>query len=129
LNLSYGIPAGAVRAVHLVQDQSVPSGQPVTLVEVLIDDVGGQTWLRFRFVAPQIARNTGTITFEAAAADMAHLCDQVAVPYIAEYDLTGDIVVISMSDRPVDFGAFDQDATQFFEAYRLEGDACVWEAL
>ena len=37
----------------------VPSGQPVDLQEVLVDQMGDETWLRFRFIAPQIARNGG----------------------------------------------------------------------
>ena len=30
--------------------------------------------------------------------------------------------------RAVPFGEAAPDATQFFEAYRVEGDACIWEA-
>ena len=37
-------------------------------------------------------------------------------------------VVISISDRPVDFGETDLEATQIFEAYRREGAECVWES-
>jgi Family of unknown function (DUF6497) len=32
-----------------------------------------------------------------------------------------------MSDRVVPFGQTDPEATQFFEAYSLQGDTCVWE--
>ncbi|MBY6138851.1 hypothetical protein KUV26_05315 [Leisingera daeponensis] len=110
---------------------SVPSGQAVTLAEVLLDDAPGQpgkTWARFRFLAPQIARGTGSVTYEAAAPDMDHLCDTLALPYLAEHGLEAARVVISLSDRAVPFGAQDPEATQFFEAYRPEGAACTWEA-
>ncbi|WP_334312507.1 DUF6497 family protein [Leisingera sp. SS27] len=109
----------------------VPSGQPVTLSEVLLDDAPGQpgeTWARFRFLAPQIARGTGTVSYEAAAPDMDHLCGSIALPYLAEHGLSAARVVISLSDRMVPFGAQDPEATQFFEAYRPEGAACMWEA-
>ena len=105
----------------------VPSGQPITLLEVLVDDLGHEVWLRFRFIAPQIARAGGSVTYETAEPDMQHLCDTLALPYIAEYDLTGQMIVISLADRITEFGAADPDATQFFEAYRVQDNACIWE--
>ncbi|WP_342586054.1 DUF6497 family protein [Leisingera sp. ANG-M1] len=107
---------------------AVPSGQPVTLSEVLLDDAPGQTWARFRFVAPEIARETGTVSYEAAAPDMDHLCKTLVLPYLAEHGLEPARVVISLSDRVLPFGAQDPAATQFFEAYRLENASCMWEA-
>lgn len=110
---------------------AVPSGQTVTLAEVLLDDAPGQpgqTWARFRFLAPQIARGTGTVSYETAAPDMDHLCGAIALPYLAEHGLAPARVVISLSDRMVPFGAQDPAATQYFEAYRPEGAACMWEA-
>jgi len=106
---------------------TVPSGQGVTLHEVLVDDNPGETWLRFRFVAPGIARNGGTISYDIASTDMDHLCDTVSVPYLAEFGLSPARIVVSLSDRKVPFGSTDPDATQYFEAYRPENGACIWE--
>lgn len=108
----------------------VPSGQPVTLQDVVLNAPGaaGLT-ARFRFVAPQIARFGGTIDFETAAADMDHLCATYALPRIDT--ITGPRpaeVVISLSDRPVEFGVITPEATQFFEAYSIQDGTCVWEA-
>lgn len=107
----------------------VPSGQPVDLQEVLIDEVGTETWLRFRFVAPQISRENNGVDYETSALDMGHLCEALALPYIDEYVLNGDVIVISLADRPTEFGASDPDATQFFEAYRVQDNTCIWEGL
>tara|TARA_R110002072_G_scaffold40393_7_gene114580 strand:- start:530 stop:910 length:381 start_codon:yes stop_codon:yes gene_type:complete len=107
----------------------VPSGQPIELQEVLIDEVGGEVWLRFRFIAPEIARDGGSINNEVAAPDMMHLCATLALPYIAQYDLNGQIIVVSLADRITEFGVQDPDATQFFEAFRADGDTCIWEGL
>ena len=107
----------------------VPSGQPVELQEVLVDEIGSETWLRFRLVAPEIAREAGGIDYETAANDMAHLCDNLALPYIDQYALTGDVIVISLSDRVTEFGVPDREATQFFEAYRPVDGVCIWEGL
>lgn len=107
----------------------VPSGQPVELHEVLIDDLGDETWLRFRFIAPRISREAGEIDYEAAAGDMAHLCQSLALTYIADFELEGDVIVVSLADRPVEFGTPDPEATQFFEAFRPVDNTCIWEGL
>ncbi len=108
--------------------QDLPSGQTVTLNEVLIDDVAGEAWLRFRFLAPEIARDGGRITFEDAAPDMDKLCNVTALGYMAEAGLTAEKIAISLSDRAVPFGAPDPDATQFIEVYSVEDGRCIWEA-
>ena len=105
----------------------LPSGQTATLHEVLIDTVNDEPWLRFRFVTPAIGRNGGTVSYAEAEPDMAHLCDTLALPYIAEHDLQGEVIVISFADRITEFGVPDPEATQFFEAYRVKNKACVWE--
>ncbi|WP_370401889.1 DUF6497 family protein [Sulfitobacter sp. JB4-11] len=107
----------------------VPSGQAVTLHEVLIDEVGTEAWVRFRFVTPGIAREGGTVDYDTAAQDMDHLCESLAIPYIGEFALMADVIVISLADRITEFGVADPDATQFIEAYRAEGDTCSWEPL
>ncbi len=117
------LSAGAASAIE------VPSGQPVELQEVLIDDMGEETWLRFRFVAPQISREAGAISYEQASEDMLHLCSALALPYIADFALEGDIIIVSLADRQTEFGQPDPDATQFFEAFRPQGDTCMWEVL
>jgi hypothetical protein len=107
----------------------VPSGQLVRFVDVVMNAPGpdGLT-ARFRFVAPAIAKQTGSVDFELAAADMEHLCKSFALPRIASTGPKPSQIVISLSDRDVPFGEAAPEATQFFEAYRVDGDACIWEA-
>ncbi len=105
----------------------VPSGQPLTLIEVIWNVPGpAGTAVRFHFLAPEIAPG-GSIGFDVASTDMAALCDTYAVPRVEEAGATPDQIIIAMSDRVVPFGQTDADATQFFEAYSLQGDTCVWE--
>ena len=108
--------------------QEVPSSQSVTLHEVLVDMVNGENWLRFRFVAPSIGADKGKVSHDDAAKDIEHLCAAVAVPYIAEYDLKSDLVVVSMADQKTEFGETNPDATQLFEAFSVQNDICIWEA-
>ena len=106
----------------------VPSGQPVTLQDVIWNAPGPEgLTLRFRFVAPQIARNGGDITTEAAQADMLHLCQTYALPRIAEFGPEPAQIVISMADISVPFGDTAPEVTQFFEAYSVQDGICIWE--
>jgi hypothetical protein len=115
--------AGSVLAAPV----DVPSGQPVTLSEVLLDEGPGALWIRFRFVAPDIAQGGGRMDPAEAARDMDHLCTALALPYIAHHQLDPARVVISLSDRPVEFGVSDAEATQFFESYTPRDGTCIWE--
>ncbi len=106
----------------------VPSGQNVTFIDVVRDAPGpGGLTYRFRFLAPDIARADGTVTDEIAFDDMAALCDAYALPRLADTGPAPAQIIISLSDRLVDFGVPNPDATQFFEAFRPEGDICIWE--
>ncbi|MEO9819711.1 MAG: DUF6497 family protein [Paracoccaceae bacterium] len=108
--------------------QSLPSGQGVELTEVLVDTVGEESWIRFRFLAPEIARDGGQIDYDAAAPDMDVLCNETALPYLNDFELEAGRIAISLSDRPVPFGMADPEATQFIEVYRIDGNRCIWEA-
>lgn len=105
----------------------VPSGQEVVLHEVLVDAQDTATYLRFRFLAPQIAAGDGQVTFDVAGQDMMHLCASVALPYMADYALAGDKIVISFMDRITEFGQADPDAVQYFEQFRPEDGVCMWD--
>lgn len=100
-----------------------------TLHEVLIDTVDDKPWLRFRYITPEISRETGTLSFAQAEPHMAHLCVTQALPYMAEHNLTADVIIISFADRITEFGVPDPQATQFFEAYRIKNQTCIWEGL
>lgn len=106
---------------------AVPSGQMVTLQEVVWNAAGveGLT-LRFRFVAPAIAPGGG-VAFEAAYGDMQALCQTYAMPRMADFGPQVQQIVISLAAAPVVFGESAPDVAQFFEAYRVEDGTCIWE--
>jgi hypothetical protein len=108
---------------------AVPSGQSVSYLDTVQTAPGPEgLTIRFRFVAPGIARDGGAVTAQEAQDDMAWLCDHFAIKRLPATGPVPEQVVISLSDRPVDFGAAAPDATQYFEAFRVEGDTCHWEA-
>jgi Family of unknown function (DUF6497) len=106
---------------------AVPSGQEVRLQEVVWNQPGpdGLT-LRFRFVAPGIAPDGG-VDFEVASADMLALCQTYALPRMVEFGPQVQQIVISLAAQPLAFGETAPDIAQFFEAYRVEDGACIWE--
>jgi hypothetical protein len=115
------LPAGMADASRVL----VPSGNEVTLQEVLWQEGEeiGTLWVRFRFVAPGLA----VMPYEHVLSDLDALCVQVAVPEVAEDERDPDLVIVSLAERASDFGEFDPDLEQMFEAYRVEGDLCFSE--
>lgn len=107
---------------------AVPSGQALNFVETVagVPGPGGLT-VRFRFLAPGIARGAGTVSGEAVQEDMAYLCENYALPRLPDTGPRPEQIVISLMDRVVPFGEADPEATQFFEAYRIEDGTCIWE--
>ena len=105
----------------------VPSGQPVTLLEVVTGQPGDGLAYRFRFVAPEIARERGEADFDMIGRDMEHLCNTYALPRIATGGPVPNQIIISLADRPTEFGEPVPEATQVFEAFTIEDDTCVLE--
>jgi hypothetical protein len=122
------LAAGAAGATDPAAPVPVPSGQTITWIDTIHDAPGPEgLTIRFRFLAPAIARNGGTIGPEIAADDMLALCRDYVLPRLP---VTGPVpaqVIVSLADRPVEFGAPDPEATQFFEAYSIADGDCVVE--
>jgi hypothetical protein len=103
----------------------LPSGIEVRLQEVVIDAPAGMGEVaRFRFVAPAIGQGIG---FAEVAQDFAVLCRDHALPALSRIGAQPDRVVVSYAAAPVEFGAAAPDIVQFFEVFRLEDGACIWE--
>lgn len=111
------------------QSVKMASGLEPTLREVLVDDVAGETWLRFRFTAEQVAPSRpDALSFADIEADLALLCSDLALRYMQKHSLSADKIVVSVADRFVTYGTTDTDATQFFEQFRIVDGNCIWEA-
>lgn len=107
---------------------ALPSGQHVSLIEVL-GNVPGNDGLaiRYRFLAPQIARDGGTVDGETAGKDMDWLCNTYALPRLPTNGPQPAEIIISMSDMEVPFGEDHPEATQFFNSYAITNGSCEWE--
>ncbi|MCU0826041.1 MAG: DUF6497 family protein [Tabrizicola sp.] len=103
---------------------SVPSGREISLIEVISNAPGNEgATARFRFLAPGLSPDE----VESTVADMQALCDAYALPRIEGMVPAPQQIVISLSAEPVPFGAAAPDVVQFFEIYRPEAGACIWE--
>ena len=106
----------------------VPSGQKVTLHEVILDQPSpDMATYRFRYLAPAIARDGGTMNFETSIGDMQHLCDSYAVAHLTTPLPQTVQVIIALSDMALPFGETNSAATQFFVAFTVQDGVCVLE--
>lgn len=103
----------------------MPSGLDITLYDVILE--ADAKIARFRFTVPAIAASAGHKGFVDVIDDLQFVCDKVIVPALQGNGWDSGEVVVSVSDKPVDFGVYDPDVTQFFQPFRMEADACVWE--
>jgi hypothetical protein len=102
----------------------VPSGREVRLIDIITNAPGpaGAT-ARFRFLAPGLTPDDA----EAAGEDMQTLCDDFAVGRIDGMVPAPQQIIVSLASANVPFGDPAPDVVQFFESFRVENGACVWE--
>ncbi|MBR9893589.1 acetolactate synthase [bacterium] len=107
---------------------AVPSGMPVTFHDMIWDEpVGAGLIYRFRFVAPEIGGDAPR-PFSEVSGDMDLLCQDYALPRLSELGPRPSRVMISLMAAPVEFGVASPDVIQYFEAYSVSDDRCIWEA-
>ncbi|MBE0454509.1 DUF6497 family protein [Roseovarius autotrophicus] len=122
------VPALVLGLAAAAQEEALrlPSGLAARLFEVLTDrPEGGGLIYRFRYVAAGF--DAGPEQLEWLDADLSWLCENHVLPRISNIGPQPGLVVISLADREADFGVYDPDVTQVFEAYRPKGGACMQE--
>ena len=104
---------------------TVPSGQPVTLLEKRVDlenDI-----VRLRFVAPDLANPLARPSFEALSADLEVLCSEFGLKTLLKDAPVPAQIVVSLSAMPLEFGVTDTEIEQVFEAFSVQHDTCMLE--
>ncbi|WP_439109416.1 DUF6497 family protein [Lentibacter sp.] len=107
---------------------SLPSGLSPELLEEFVEvkPDGMFTYARFRFVVPELGQEAGQ-GFDALVDDFMTLCQDYAVPRLQGNPETIDRVMISYSDKPLEFGVSDAGVVQYFEQFTLQDGVCIWE--
>ena len=128
ISLALAIWSTASQALAETAPLDLPSGRAVTFLDVVRGAPGpGGLTVRFRFIEPDLRDVIDATPYDELEADMHFLCETYAVEQISNIGPQPSTVMISISDRPVEFGAQDPDVVQIFEAYRPENGACLWE--
>lgn len=104
---------------------TVPSGQPVYLLEYVDETATEDAIFRARYVAPDLGAMSDA--FETVLNDMEHLCNRQVIPNIAAAGLSPTRIVVSLSAEPLELGVIAPEVAQVFEAYSLQDDTCIWE--
>lgn len=104
---------------------ALPSGATAYLQEVLTDRPGSGLTYRFRFVSDGFAPQAGAV--DKVVGDLEHLCTAYALPRLSEIGPRPGQVIISLGDRPSEFGVADSTVRQVFEAFTIMDDRCIWE--
>ena len=113
----------AIASPAFADQPAVPSGYAHELLDAIFEEEAN-LW-RFRFVSPGLRADD----FEKVAADFLHLCEVDILPSLIASGQSASQIVISIADREVPFGEMDPEAVQFFEAFRVENETCIWEGL
>ncbi|MCA0042965.1 DUF6497 family protein [Celeribacter litoreus] len=126
LTVCMALAASAELTPIEAQELVVPSGQPVEFFESIMDRPAMGLTARFRFLAPELPAYLTRLPYEEVEADLAALCNDYALPRLA--NPRPSMVIISLSSEEVPFGESAPEVTQVFEAYRPEDTGCAWEA-
>lgn len=102
----------------------VPSGRELSLIDVITNAPGpAGAAARFRFLAPGLRADDA----ETALADMQVVCDSFALERTKGTVPEPQQIIVTFMSAEVPFGDAAPDVVQFFESFRIENGACVWE--
>lgn len=122
------LPVLVLASAAAAQEEALrlPSGLEARFLDVITDrPEGGGLIYRFRYVAEAFEARPEQV--EAIGADLSYLCEVHALPRISNMGPQPRQVVISLADRASEFGVYDPEVTQVFEAFRPEDGTCIWE--
>jgi hypothetical protein len=104
----------------------LPSGLDATLMEGFVEvQPDGARWARFRYVMPALAApETG---FDQVQADFVTLCEAQARPMLQQAGEEVALIIVSLMDKPMEFGQSDPGTVQYFESFAIRDDRCIWE--
>jgi hypothetical protein len=117
-------PAGA-------EGLRMPSGAEAVALDQIWDE--DMDMIRLRYIVPRLAEPGGTYLADGAGlfADMQWLCGQAlaGLPQ-AGSDPAADGwrgAIVTLLDRPLEFGQRDPDVVQVFESFVFGTDGCDWD--
>ncbi|MGR3703948.1 MAG: DUF6497 family protein [Paracoccaceae bacterium] len=112
-------------ALPLRAEVALPSGLEAALLEGFVElQPDGARWGRFRYVMPALAEGAD---FDAVQQDFSALCEGQALPMLEAAGEAVALVVVSLMDKPMEFGQSDPGTVQYFESFAIRDGRCIWE--
>ncbi|WP_298292814.1 DUF6497 family protein [uncultured Litoreibacter sp.] len=109
---------------------ALPSGLVVRLHETRLEPKGVPTHsvntVRLRYVAPNLG---DTFSFEQIEGDFTHLCATFGLMTRAQSAPDAGQIIISIASQQTAFGESAPNVVQYFDAFSVQNDACIWEGL
>jgi hypothetical protein len=103
----------------------LPSGLEAALMEGFVEvQPDGVRWARFRYVMPALAEGAD---FDRVQMDFVTLCEAQALPMLNAAGEEVALVVVSLMDKPMEFGQSDPGTVQYFESFAIRDGRCIWE--
>lgn len=103
----------------------LPSGLEAALLEGFVEvQPDGVRWGRFRYVMPALAEGAD---FDRVQMDFVTLCDAQALPMLTDAGEQVAVIVVSLMDKPMEFGQSDPGTVQYFESFAIRDGRCIWE--
>ena len=119
------VAATALATGTTVAQIALPSGFNAELLEGFVEiQPDGARWARFRYVMPALADGA---VYDKVQSDFAVLCDSTAVPMLDSAGEEVSQVVVSLMDKPLEFGQSDPGTIQYFEVFTIREGRCIWE--
>jgi hypothetical protein len=109
-----------------------PSGIRAVLQETIYEPVGvpasSAKIMRLRFVAEEIS-DQETFDFAKLEHDFEWLCMEKGLPARTKAAPMVDHIIVSIASEAVTFGETAPSIVQYFDAFYVENEACIWEGL
>ncbi|MEQ8368052.1 MAG: DUF6497 family protein [Roseicyclus sp.] len=107
--------------------QTAPSGQDITLHEVLYEEqpYSGEMQVVVRLIAPAIAQES--LQASSLREDMDWACRTWGLAAAGTLSSPPDVVVVQLMETPFERGQAMPGTRQLIETYRLEGPLCIWD--
>ncbi len=103
----------------------LPSGLEAGLLEGFVEvQPDGARWARFRYVMPALAEGGD---FDRVQDDFIVLCETQALPMLSDAGEDVSQIIVSLMDKPLEFGQSDSGSVQYFEIFAIREGRCIWE--
>lgn len=116
----------------MAEEVTTPSGVQATLIETIYEPVGvvaaSAKIMRLRFVAPAIVDQT-RYDIGVLDKDFEWLCSTSGLPLAAKAAPQVEQIIVSIASEATDFGETAPNVVQYFDAFHVEDQTCIWEGL